>query len=119
MNKTAVSVLCALAFALCMAALLLQGFALPALPATLALVLRIAAGFSAQAFAALNFRHPVMQVLPLLVTALIGVWGGCLFVMAADWENAALNGYLSDYCTPVVGAIAAVGLFGREQQRHL
>ena len=119
MNKTVISILSILAFLASMAVLVLQGFGMSAISPLLHILLRVLAGFSAQAFAALNFRHPVMQALPLILTALLGIWGGCLFVLSADWQDPALDGYLTDYCTPVLGSILATGLFRQEQGRHL
>ena len=85
--------------AACIAALVLQGFLLPALPPIALLGLRIGGAFFAQWLFYRCFQKNWLKSLPLLLTSMFTVWGYFLYLTSPSWLNATFAGFLSDYAS--------------------
>jgi len=91
---------------LCVAVLVLQGFALPSLPRAALLWLRIGAVFFAQWLFARAFQKKWLRCLPLLLASLATVWGYFLYLTSPSWRNATFGNFMSDYASLVLGCCA-------------
>lgn len=104
------NVLLGLGAAVSAAALLLQGFAFPALSASSLVLLRIAGGACLQwLFLRLWQRKPV-QVIPALAAAVWAVWGFFLYLTSPSWRNATFGGFLADYTAYLGGCLLVCAL---------
>lgn len=114
MKKRVINTVAAAVFILSVLVLVLQGFWLPPVSGLAGLILRILAAFSAQTFFILNFKHPVLRSVPLILSMLLALWGGCLFMLSDSWANATMDAYLADYCSPLIGCLVPVHIFQNE-----
>ena len=96
MRKSVSLILCFV----CLYILFMQGFGFPSVSPAVDLLLRLLAAGSIQLFFLSCFRKKAVQLLPLLLTVLLALWGGWLFCSSPSWQNATLLGYLADYCSP-------------------
>ena len=94
---------------LCIAVLVLQGFALPALSPAISILLRIGAALFAQWFFARSFQKKWLRCLPVLLTSLAAVWGFFLYLTSPSWRNATFGLFLADYASPFISCAAFWG----------
>ncbi len=104
---------CAIIAILSLIVLFLQGFGLPPISPLIDLLLRIIAAGSIQLFFLLSLPKNQLRFLPLLLSALLAVWGCWLFCTSPSWQNATLPDLLADYCSPAFACGVTV-LLGRK-----
>lgn len=85
--------------------LFFQGFAFPSIPAFADCILRILAALCLQAVFLINFRKTCLRVIPFVLSILLSLWGGWLFLTSDAWQNATVHGYLTNYCSPALGCM--------------
>ena len=91
---------------LCIAALLLQGFALPAFSPALLLLLRFGGAFFAQWLFFRASQKKWVRFLPLFLTTVASVWGFFLFLTSPSWQNATFGHFVADYFSLFLSCIA-------------
>ena len=104
-----VNILLGLAAAAASALLLLQGFVLPDLAPWIDVLLRIGSAFFAQWLFFRACQKKVLKFLPLLIAALVTVWGYFLYLTSPSWQNATLLHFFSDYASLL---LACAGFWG-------
>ena len=95
---------------LCAAALLLQGWLFPGLAPWIDVLLRIGAAFFAQWLFFRACQKKMLQFLPLLIAAVVTVWGYFLYLTSPSWQNATFGHFLGDYASFFVACAAFWGL---------
>lgn len=71
------------------------------------ILLRVTAGFCGQLFFCRRRWNLLIRQFPLLVTALLALWGGWLFCTSPAWSSATFSGYFWDYGSPALACGAA------------
>ena len=87
--------------------LVFEGFGFPNIPSLLNVGLRILAALCVQMFVLCTFRAKWLRAVPVVLTALLALWGGILFVGSDSWQGVGFSVYFADYCTPFLGCCAA------------
>ena len=87
----------------CLYILFMQGFGFPSISPAVDLLLRMLAAGSIQLFFLCSFRNKTLQLLPLMLTLALALWGAWLFCTSDSWQNATLFDLLADYCSPAFG----------------
>ena len=85
------------------AALLLQGFLLPALAPWINVLLRLSTCFFAQWLFFRAYRKNWLRILPLLLTTLVSIWGFFLYLTSPSWRNATFGHFMADYAAFFLG----------------
>ena len=85
---------------------LAQGYALPQMDRWLDLTLRICAGVFLQFIAIQTGRKKLLQLLPLLLTAVALVWGLLLMITVPSWLRITFLSFLTQYAAPFVSCAA-------------
>lgn len=73
--------------------------------------LRIIAAFCAQMLFCRIIRHGVVKLLPMMLTVLLALWGGCLYLTSPAWQHATFHGYIIEYCGPAISCAAAYFIY--------
>ena len=105
-----VNILLGLAAAAASALLLLQGFGLPNLAPWIDVLLRIGAAFFAQWLFFRVCQKKALKCFPLLIAALVTVWGYFLYLTSPSWRNATFGHFLGDYASFFLACAAFWGL---------
>ena len=92
------------------ATLLLQGFVLPDLTPRIDVLLRIGAAFFAQWLFFRACQKKALKFLPILIAALVTVWGYFLYLTSPSWRNATFGHFLGDYASFFLACAAFWGL---------
>ena len=104
------NILLGLATAAASALLLLQGFVLPDLAPWIDVLLRIGAAFFAQWLFFRACQKKALKCFPLLIAALVTVWGYFLYLTSPSWRNATFGHFLGDYASFFLACAAFWGL---------
>ena len=107
MKKTVMGTVTIITAVISLYILVFEGFGFPNIPSPLNVGLRILAALCVQLFALCTFRVKWLRAVPVVLTALLVLWGGILFVGSDSWQGVRFSAYFADYCTPFLGCCAA------------
>ncbi len=78
--------------------------------APLMFLLMLLVGGGLQAITRVCFKRPILQFLPMALSAVWSLWGTYLYLFSADWANTAWFGMVSSYVSPVCGCLLVAAL---------
>ena len=108
--KTVWNVILGLGAAISAAALLLQGFAFPALSTGVMVLLRLAAAVCVQWLFLRLFQKKLLQAIPALIAGCFSCWGYFLYLTSPSWRNATFGHFLRDNASYLGGCLLVCGL---------
>jgi apolipoprotein N-acyltransferase len=91
------NVLLGLAAAACALALLFQGFAFTAMSPQLMLWLKILGTLCCQWFFLRVTKKKLLQLVPVMASGLVAVWGFFLYLTSPSWLHATFSHFVRDY----------------------
>ena len=106
-KKSVISTVTATVCAIALYILVFQGFGFPNISPMVDCLLRFLAALCMQIFVLGVFRRKWLRAVPVVLTALLALWGGILFVGSDSWQGVRFSAYVSDYCTPFLGCCVA------------
>ena len=69
---------------------------------TTIVVLRVTAALFIQLLFCRTVEYRGLRLLPLVLTTLLALWGGCLLLCSPGWAKASLAWYILDYFSPAI-----------------
>ena len=106
-RKSVISAGAATIFAISLYILVFQGFGFPNISPMVNYSLRFLAALCAQISVLSTSRAKLLRAVPVVLTALLALWGGILFVGSDSWQGVRFGAYFADYCTPFLGCCTA------------
>ena len=100
-----------LGFGICLYLVAFQGFAAPVLSTPVDALLRFCAALCIQLLAIRIRRYYLLRFAPIVLAALLAIWGFFLFLTSPSWQSATLGMYAADYLTPVLGCLCGLLLY--------
>ena len=105
MKKMIVNILLGFCAAAAVLVLVFQGFVIPAVSDTASLWLRLVGAVCCQWLVFRVFEKKLHRAVPLLLGALLAVWGFFLYLSSPSWLGTTFNSFLSDYVSPLFGCL--------------